>query len=102
MPYYPIHKFSSDIRHLSSVAQLMQVELRSGDDARAQMIQHINELIEHDFNRLISILYRIDVDEDKLKKRLREFPQVNAGEIILDMMVERQAPKPPEGGAARF
>jgi len=76
-----------------AIAQLLELEPDASCDVRTQMLQRINEWIQTDFNRLISVLYRIDVDEDKLKKRLRELPQVDAAEIILDMMLERQAGK---------
>jgi hypothetical protein len=53
----------------------------------------INELIHHDFQRLIAILYRIDISETKLKLLLKDNPNSDAGLIIADMMIERQGQK---------
>ena len=53
----------------------------------------INELLTTDFQKLISILYRVDVSEDKLKKLLQENPTADAGLIIADLMIERQLQK---------
>ncbi len=53
----------------------------------------INELLTTDFQKLISILYRVDVSEDKLKKLLQQNPTADAGLIIADLMIERQLQK---------
>jgi len=53
----------------------------------------INELLISDFQRLVSILYRMDISEAKLKRLLKETPTVDAGVIIADMMIERQLQK---------
>jgi nitrogenase subunit NifH len=55
--------------------------------------EKINELINTDFQKLISILYRMDVSEAKLKQLLNENPGTNAAPIIADLMIERQAEK---------
>ncbi|MCR6719344.1 MAG: hypothetical protein NVV59_03420 [Chitinophagaceae bacterium] len=86
----------------ATLSQLLELELKPADDERVHLVRRINELVTNDFNRLVSILYRVDVDEEKLKKRLREFPQVDAGEIILDMIIERTAQKPPKGKNSGF
>ena len=53
----------------------------------------INELLISDFQKLVSILYRMDISEAKLKHLLKENPTVDAGVIIADMMIERQLQK---------
>ena len=53
----------------------------------------INGLILHDFNRLISILYRIDINESELKKMLQQYSQVDAGLIIAQLIIDRQMEK---------
>ena len=78
---------------LQKLAQTMDIELPAGEDARLRLQQHINELIQHDFNKLLTILYRIDVDEDKLKSALRQQPARDAAEIIAELMIKRQAGK---------
>ena len=57
------------------------------------LVEKINELINTDFQKLVLILYRIDVSEIKLKQLLNENPGTNAALIIADLMIERQAEK---------
>ena len=54
---------------------------------------HINYLITHNFNHLVSLLYRIDVSETKLKTLLKENPGEDAGKIIAELIIERQLQK---------
>lgn len=53
----------------------------------------INELLLGNFQQLISILYRMDVSEAKLRLLLKENPGTDAGLIIADLVIERQAQK---------
>ena len=53
----------------------------------------VNHLIQHDFPKLISLLYRIDVNENKLKQLLLEDPNADAGIIIAQLILERQKEK---------
>lgn len=53
----------------------------------------INDLILNDFQKLIAILYKIDVDEKKLKRILRENTGTDAGEIIATLIIERELQK---------
>ena len=56
-----------------------------------QMADFINELIEKDFSRLVQLLYRLDVSEDKLKSVLIEHPTGDAGVLIAQLIMERIA-----------
>jgi len=53
----------------------------------------INRLILHDFNQLVSILYRIDIDEEELKQMLRQYSHVDAGYIVAQLIIKRQMNK---------
>jgi len=53
----------------------------------------INELILHDFNRLISILYRADISEKKLNAVLEQNKNEDAGKLIAGIFIERQLQK---------
>lgn len=53
----------------------------------------INNLLEKDFERLVFLLYRMDVDENKLKHLLKLNAGSDAGLIIADLMIERQLQK---------
>ncbi|MGZ3880671.1 MAG: hypothetical protein ACXVBF_05010 [Flavisolibacter sp.] len=60
---------------------------------KQQLIVHINDLLLNDFNRLVQILYRVDVSEQKLKNLLKDNPQTDAAVIIADLLIERQDQK---------
>jgi hypothetical protein len=55
--------------------------------------EKINSLMVGDFDKLISILYRMDVSELKLKQLLKENQAEDAAKIIAALMVERQVEK---------
>lgn len=74
-------------------AKLLELELNTDANAREQLKERINYLILHDFNKLVAILYRMDVDEEKLKYNLKTKFDSDAAEIICTLMLERQALK---------
>ena len=53
----------------------------------------VNELILHDFSRLVQLLYLADVPEEKLKMLLKEKPGQDAAEIIAGLILQRQLQK---------
>lgn len=53
----------------------------------------IDKMIQHDFSRLIQLLYRIDISEKKLKDLLNKNKQANAGKLIAHLIIERQKEK---------
>jgi hypothetical protein len=63
------------------------------DKLQKQLTIYINQLIQTDFQLLITLLYRIDVSELKLKKLLEEHTDENAGNIIAKLIIERQLQK---------
>jgi hypothetical protein len=65
--------------------------LRLEDLTAEQMASFINDLIEKDFARLVQILYRLDVSEDKLKSVLLEHPTGDAGNMIAVLIMQRIA-----------
>jgi hypothetical protein len=58
-----------------------------------QLADYINQLILVNFERLVQLLYRIDVSEAKLKYLLKENPGEDAGKIIAVLIIERQIQK---------
>ena len=55
--------------------------------------EYIDLMIRSDFQKLVSILYRIDVSELKLKKLLEENTNTDASSIIAHLIIERQLEK---------
>jgi hypothetical protein len=54
---------------------------------------YANQLIQKDFQKLVTLLYRIDVSEAKLKYLLQLQRDENAGNIIAKLIIERQIEK---------
>jgi hypothetical protein len=53
------------------------------------LTEKMNLLIQSDFEGLILLLYRIDVDESKLRNVLKENHPQQAGRIIAQLILER-------------
>ena len=62
-------------------------------ELRQQLAYLINEMLLHDFEKLVQLLYAVDVSEQKLKTELAGNPNQDAGEVIADMMIKRQEEK---------
>ena len=60
---------------------------------RELLIQRIEELAGKDMEKLMWILYRIDVNEKKLHRILGETPPENFSAVIADLIIERQIQK---------
>lgn len=63
------------------------------DELQKQLSAHINTLIQTNFEKLISILYRIDINEAKLKGLLEHNRDEDAANIITTLIIERQLEK---------
>lgn len=53
----------------------------------------VNRLLKEDFSRLIQLLYRVDIQESKIKTMLQDHPGEDAGMLIARLMMNRQAEK---------
>ena len=74
----------------------MQIEFAekiSLDEIKEKLAAHINYLITNRFEELATLLYRIDVDENKLRKMLHENASEDAGNLIASLIIERQLQK---------
>jgi hypothetical protein len=80
---------------IKAVASYLEVALPGQDFAvnRKKLAERINEWIQYDLQKLIAVLYRLDVSEEKLKTLLKESHDVDAGIIITDLIIERQVQK---------
>ncbi len=70
-----------------------QITPGSPDSQRQDLIRLINELINHDFHALVQLLYRIDVNEKKLKSLLQIKEGMESAPVIADLIIERQMEK---------
>ncbi|MBC7589172.1 MAG: hypothetical protein H7178_12525 [Chitinophagaceae bacterium] len=63
------------------------------EDWMQPFVAHINHLVDADFEKLIYLLYRIDVSEHKIKQLLESKSEATAGELIAHAIIERQQEK---------
>ena len=82
-----------DEQVLEEVSKELEVTVKNHSLTKQALVEKINDLITTDFQKLVSILYRIDVSETKLKQLLNENSGTNAALIITDLMIKRQAEK---------
>jgi hypothetical protein len=73
--------------------QNQQQAISQREKLRDQLVEYINHLLQHDFNGLVQVLYRVDVSEQKLKQLLQKNPETDAAVIISDLLIERQEEK---------
>lgn len=65
----------------------------SDENLKERLIAVINNMIQNDFEKLVSILYRLDVSENKLKFMLKENAGEDAAKIIAALIMEREQQK---------
>jgi len=67
--------------------------VHSYTDLLQDLSYYINHLITNDFNKLIVILYRLDVSEEQVHKLLKQQPNKLASDTIAKLIIERQQKK---------
>ncbi|WP_462221025.1 hypothetical protein [Ferruginibacter sp.] len=81
------------IQYINKDMALELPEKISFTELEEKLSAAINELIQDNFEKLVSLLYRIDVSEKKLKNLLQDHASENAGKIIAQLIIERQLEK---------
>ncbi len=81
------------VREINKNMSIASPDEISLEELQKRLGVYVNELIQTDFQKLIMLLYRIDVSEQKLKQLLQVQPQENAGDIIAALIIERQLQK---------
>ena len=84
---------SSIDNSLALVFSTNDLQLLNDSDFLNELAVEINQLILTNFERLVQLLYRIDVSEMKLKNLLKENPNEDAGKLIATLIIERQIQK---------
>jgi len=82
-------------QYAKEVLLKLQVQLPAMEKEKLhqQLIVYINHLLTNDFNKLIQLLYTVDVDEKKLKEYLGKDADTDAAIIISDLLITRQEQK---------
>ena len=69
-------------------------EEQSYEELKSKLASYLNNLMTTDFNKLVSILYRIDIAQEKAMAELAENTQrETAGETLARLIIERQLQK---------
>jgi hypothetical protein len=72
---------------------IQELSFKKDEGLRERIQKIVNDLITTDFDQLVQLLYRVDVNENKLKKLLHDNPQTDAAVLITDLLIERQLEK---------
>jgi hypothetical protein len=78
------------IHDLNGSYDLDLSERLSAEELEALLAVKLNTLIRDDFNALLQLLYRIDINETRLRRLLQEKSGEDAGKIIAQLIIERQ------------
>ncbi len=84
-----------DLEIISQLSQSLEIELplkKSMKELKDILADHINYLINNDFDKLLRVLYKVDVSEKILKINLQKQKR-DAGTVIAEMIIERQLRK---------
>ena len=68
-------------------------EKQMHDTLKKMLSKRIEEMIDHEFDRFVNLLYRMDVNEAKVKEALAEKPFSKGVEKVADMIIQRQLQK---------
>ena len=68
-------------------------EMVSLEELKQKLSQYTDHLIQTDFQKLVTLLYRVDVSEPALKNLLTENAGTDAGLLIAGLIIERQLRK---------
>jgi uncharacterized protein YwgA len=81
---------------IDDINKALEVELPariSDQELKERLTAYVNHLINHDFEKLVSVLYRIDVNENKMRKLLEQKEGEDAAGLIANLIIERQLQK---------
>ncbi|MDR3715563.1 MAG: hypothetical protein P4L51_22365 [Puia sp.] len=81
------------IRDLNGTYELAMPEHLSASEMEDLLAEKLNILIRDDFNSLVTLLYRIDIHEGKLRQLLKSGQGTDAGKIIARLIIDRQLQK---------
>ncbi|MDX9760277.1 MAG: hypothetical protein RBU27_14045 [Bacteroidota bacterium] len=70
-----------------------ETALLRADDIRAALIARIAALLSRDPERLMRILYRVDVEERKVQQIFHDLPPADMAAALADLIIDRQLAK---------
>ena len=78
------------IQDLNQIYALDIREVPTPGELELLLAERFNAMIQKDFDALVQLLYRVDVNEARLRSLLQENPGEDAGLIIARLVLERQ------------
>lgn len=79
---------------VATVGNLLDVRFSNASEAVDQLSMYLNDLIQNDFNAVVTILYRMDVSEQKVREKLANpKPGENADAMLAILLIERELEK---------
>jgi len=81
------------IRILNTELNTELPQIISEENLLQKLSEFINHLIQTNFQKLVLILYRVDVSENKLKQLLQTETGEDAATIIARLIIEREIQK---------
>jgi hypothetical protein len=58
-----------------------------------QIYPHIDNMMVEEYEKLLNIMYRIDLDEHKITAYLKQNPMADTSEVITDLILKRELQK---------
>ncbi len=62
-------------------------------ELHAQLVDQVGRLMSRDYDRLLSVLYHVDISERQIARAAREIPEYNHIEIIAHQIIFRELQK---------
>ena len=78
--------------HTEEISTLFNASAGGAIDSN-RLAQLLNELILHDFEALVRLLYRVDVPEQKLRHLLHQHQGADAGTLLASLLIARHIEK---------
>jgi hypothetical protein len=77
------------IQELNQIRSWDLAERLTREEVESVLAERLNNLIRDDFNGLVQLLYRIDVEEPRLRYLLQQHKGEDAGRIIARLIIDR-------------
>lgn len=81
---------------VSGINESLQLSISSQtgkEDLHRILTDHINTLLNSGMEKLISLLYRLDINESKIRESLSDNVGQDAAPLIANLIIERQEEK---------
>jgi len=89
-----IQETASDIQnYLELTSSLVPLEFEDYQKLRDRLVIVISEMLDDDFNRLLNLLYRMDVSEEKVKRAFVPGQPGSISEDLADLVLQREIQK---------